>query len=408
MRRVAVFSLGGIGNFGDEIIGDTTSWLIRSLRPDLEPVSVQLQPFARHYPVSQLPDYVLGRLYWAVTRRVLRHCPLSVRFPFERLAWRMRNGRYFRSHLRGTSAAVYAMGMIKYCNQGFCYLAAMVNEEATRLGIPVMMSAASVARADPSDLRCRQLRAALHEPSVRAISTRDGEPGVERLRRDYGLDLAEVSPVGDPALWIPECYGIRRDPSACGPVGVNLARRGLFATYGSGADDASLVAFYGALGRELDRRGLDWVLFSNGMDQDERFGRDLLAAHGWPAEKLLPRAKDVRGFIRRVGSFRAVFGLRLHSCLTAWALGVPVAGIVWEDKIACVAASLGASRHFIPARSLSASEAADNLLRAMSEPIDRMKLDQLRAATRAALVRFLDAAPGDASGGGMSQEGKMG
>lgn len=408
MRRVAVFSLGGIGNFGDEIIGDTTSWLIRSLRPDLEPVSVQLQPFARHYPVSQLPDYVLGRLYWAVTRRVLRRCSLSARFPFERLAWRMRNVRHFRGHLRGASAAVYAMGMIKYRNQGFSHLAAMVNEEATRLGIPVMMSAGSVARADPADLRCRQLRAALHEPSVRAISTRDGELGVERLRRDYGLDLPDISAVGDPALWIPECYGIRRAPSDRPVIGVNLARHGLFATYGSEANDDSLVAFYGELGREFDRRGLDWVLFSNGMDQDERFGRDLLVAHGWPAEKLLSRSRDVRGFIRRIGSFQAVFGLRLHSCLTAWALGVPIAGIDWEDKITCVAASLGASRHFIPARSLSASVAADNLLRAMSEPIDRMKLDQLRAATRAALGRFLDGVPGDASEGGMSRGGGMG
>lgn len=408
MKRIAVFSLGGIGNFGDEIIGDTTAWLIRSLRPDLEPVPVQLQPFARHYPVSQLPDYVLGRLYWAVMRRVMRTGSPSARFPYERDALRLRNGRYFRSHLRGASAAVYAMGMFKYRNQGFCHLAAMVNEEATRLGIPVMMSAGSVARADPADARCRQLRAALHEPSVRAISTRDGEPGVERLRRDYGLGLPDITAVGDPALWIPECYGVRRDPSACGPVGVNLARRGLFACYGSGADNASLVAFYGALGRELDRRGLDWVLFSNGMEQDERFGRDLLAAHGWPAEKLLPRSQDVRGFIRRVGSFRAVFGLRLHSCLTAWALGVPVAGIDWEEKVSRVAASMGASRHFIPARSLSAPVAADNLVRAMAEPVDRMAIGRLREATRTALGRFLDGVPGDASEGGMSQRGEMG
>lgn len=407
MRRVAVFNLGSIGNFGDEIIADTTVWLIRSLRPDFETEFVQLQPLARHYPISLLPDYVFGRLCWTVVRRVLRHSPPSVRFPFDRLVWRMRNGRYFRSHLRGAAAAVYAMGMIKFRNQGFCHLAAMVNEEATRLGIPVMLSAGSVAQVDPSDVRCRQLREALHEPSVRAISTRDGETGVERLRRDYGLDLPDLSAVGDPALWIPECYGIRRDPSACGPVGVNLARHGLFATYGSGADDASLVAFYGEFGRELDRRGVDWVLFSNGMDQDERFGRDLLAAHGWPAEKLLPRSQDVRGFIRRVGSFKAVFGLRLHSCLTAWSLGVPVAGVDWEDKIRCVAASLGASAHFIPARSLSATAAVDNLLRAMSEPIDQMALSRLREATRAALGRFLEGVPGDASADGKPRRGGL-
>lgn len=390
MNKAVVFSLGGIGNFGDEILADTTAWLIRSLRPDFETEFVQLHPFARHYPKQLLPDYVLGRLCGAGARRVLRHCPLSVRFTFERLAWRMRNGRYFRSHLHGASAAVYAMGMIKFRNQGCSHLTTMVNRKATRLGIPVMMSAASVARADPSDLRCRQLRAALHEPSVRAISTRDGETGVERLRRDYGLDLPDLSAVGDPALWIPECYGIGRDPSNCPVIGVNLARHRLFADYDGGASDGELIAFYGALGRELDRRGLDWVLFSNGMDQDERFGRDLLAAHGWPAGKLLPRAKDVRGFVRRVGSFKAVFGVRLHSCLTAWALGVPVAGVDWEDKIAYVAASLGASAHFIPARSLSASAAVDNLQRAMAEPIDRTRVDQLRAATRTALGRFLD------------------
>ncbi len=405
MKRIAVFNLGGIGNFGDEIIGDTTAWLIRSLRPELETVSVQLQPFARHYPRLLLPDYVLGRLYWTIMRRVMRTSSSSARFPYERDALRLRNGRYFRSHLRGAAAVVYAMGMIKYRNQGFCHLAAMVNEEATRLGIPVMLSAGSVARADPSDSRCRQLLAALREPSVRAISSRDGEPGVERLRRDYGLDLPDISAVGDPALWIPECYGIRRDPSVCGPVGVNLARRGLFACYGGGADVATLVAFYGALGRELDRRGLDWVLFSNGMEQDERFGRDLLAAHGWPAEKLLPRSRDVRGFVRRVGSFRAVFGLRLHSCLTAWALGVPVAGIDWEEKISRVAATLGVSRHFIPSNSLSAPEAADNLVRAMSEPVDRMVINRLREATRTALGRFLDGVSGDVPDGGMSHKG---
>lgn len=391
MRRVAVFSLGGIGNFGDEIIGETTAWLIRSLRPDLEVLPCELHPRLRDYPLVLRGDWFLGRALRLLYRSgFFRRVLGSRRLWFDDLTWRVRVGRYGRNRLARADALVYAIGMIKFRNQGHSSLAALLNAEAQRRGIPVMLSAGSVARADSSDSRFLQLQRALRLPVIRAISSRDGETGVERLRRDYGLDLSDLSAVGDPAFWIPECFDIRSAPADRSVIGVNLARHRLFADYDGGASDDELIAFYGALGRELDRRGYRWVLFSNGMAQDERFGRELLAAHGWPAERLLPRPKNVREFCLRVNSFACVFAIRLHAALTSWALGVPVAGIAWDDKIRLVARTLGEEGRFLGSDALDVARALDVLEAARANPVDRSRITALREATRSALARFLD------------------
>ena len=87
----------------------------------------------------------------------------------------------------------------------------------------------------------------------------------------------------------------------------------------------------------VEERGWDWVLFSNGMAADQKFGTMLLRALGCSDRtKILPTANNSVDFLEQIRSFKLVFGARLHACITSYALDVPVVGLIWSEKLRTV------------------------------------------------------------------------
>lgn len=385
--NIAIVALESINNIGETILAETTAFLVRRICPDAKISRVQFCPNGCDGILAPCHHAFLARL----VLRLSKWTHGGVAWRFKNLYFRLRLGNHFLRALRASDAVVMAVGAFKFSSQDFSYLYNLVAEKASDAGCPLMLSAASIAVPDVRDWRSRQLAQALAVPCWRMCSTRDGEMGIARLRSGYRLPSSvPVKAVGDPALWLPDLTGVSRVPkSERRYVGVNLIRGKIYKAYRGGVSEEQLLEVYRVLLSELDARGIEWRLFSNGIRSDERFGDLLCARLNIPPNRRLPPPVSIHKFAQTVASFRAVFGARLHACLTSVAFRVPSVWLNWDDKFVYTADALGYSRALLEPRDLEGGLMVDRLEEMMARPFDDERIRSAKVATVTALAEFL-------------------
>ena len=305
--------------------------------------------------------------------------PLNYRLTM--VAYRVRLTRFFTNEFSGLDGIVTAVGALKFSTQDFSFIFKILTEVATSLDIPVFFSAASIEKPNNGDWRYHQLVEALNMPCVKIITTRDGIDGVSRLSSGYVLnpDIV-IDYVGDPALLIPDVYKIplhfdNRDNL----VGIGLVRRNIYKDYGTDSIDEEMI--YISLIRELDKRGIDWVMFCNGMKADYAMGKHILSKLNLPSDKLLPRPLSAESYIDMIQHFDVIFCARFHACLTAYALGIPIVGLLWDDKLRFFAKIMGVEALFCEASQLDGVSISDKIIEAIDYDYDKSNLELYKHKT---------------------------
>lgn len=206
-KKIVLFSLENISNTGDEILGATTEWLInKSTSGDI--IRAQLTPSIKDTTIAGRIKHVLLKPYLSfIYRTGIYRNGKSLDFYFKSVF----NG-YFKKMIANADMVILPVGMLKFATQDLSYFFDMITRECQRKGIPVMMSAMSIAKPDKSDWRYHQLVRAVNRECVKVITTRDGKDGLTLLRECYVKNPNIVTDyVGDPALWIPEVYRIAKE-----------------------------------------------------------------------------------------------------------------------------------------------------------------------------------------------------
>ncbi|MCR4621958.1 MAG: polysaccharide pyruvyl transferase family protein, partial [Clostridiales bacterium] len=223
---------------------------------------------------------------------------------------------------------------------------------------------------------------------VRIVTTRDGEWGVERLKGHYisreGILSAKA---GDPGLWAPLVYGIEKQDS--GVLGINVIRPEIFAAYGNRAGEKEMLEFYSELIRCLEEAGRPWALFTNGVDRDFKFAQKLVNRLGLEPNRLLPKPESAAELVRTVSGFGLVLGVRLHACIAAAALSIPVAGLMWDDKLRFFARVLDRENCFMEVDEADPDRALTLLSEADKTPIDTGSISRLALQTRDGIRQFM-------------------
>ena len=382
MKQIALVCLETINNGGDGILADTTRYLLS--QENVRVVTVQLEPeyeerFGALDPAS--------KLVYRATRKFnkLTH---GGSFATKRLFYTKLRKQYFVERFRGLDGVVVAIGMLKFRTQKFSFLFEAVTKAADQLNIPVMFSAVSVARPDEKDKRYRQLKNAVNSPSVRVVTTRDGEWGVERLRKHYiSREGIFISGAGDPGLWSPRVYGIEKQPG--GILGINVIRPEIFAAYGNNAGEKEMLSFYTGLIGRLTQMGRPWALFTNGVEMDHEFALKLIHRLGLDESCLMPRPMSARELVMTESRFCLVLGARLHACIAAAALGIPVAGLLWDDKLRFFARTLGRENCFMEVDDADPDRALTLLSEAEKTPVDTGATALLALQTRDGIRQFM-------------------
>ena len=392
MRKITIASLSSIGNVGDDLLGLSTEWLVnRYGGSELITERVQLMP---SYTQLVKKGYLLSCFaipFNFLARNLKPDGRLA--FLFWNITYLVKNFFYYRHWIKNTDRIILPVGMLKFANQNFSYTFKLINSLASKFHKPVLMNAMSIAKADENDLRYHQLVGAANASAVWGITSRDGIDGLSLLRRNYVRREMITDFVGDPALWAPEIYNKSNKTiteSNNEIIGVNLVRKSIYASYKEEKfSPEQLKNLYKEIVNELDKRGYKWVFFCNGMSEDYDLGLELIKELGLPKEKLLNRPLSVQEYVDTVSTFKAVFGARLHACITSVALGIPVVGLLWDNKLKYFSKTMGIEKFFISASNLNGENVVNSLEEAMKFPFDYSNRDFYKERTAEYIDKFV-------------------
>ena len=391
MKKIAVVGLYSIPNMGDLILCEASQYLTKKIREDVEIVPVDVCPrYKSDYRGMEYIKYRISRKMKTIAEKKFEYKDNSeYRYNYEYKMWQIRLERYYKKMFKGVDAIMFAGGgFLKFRTQGLNYYVEMIVKIAKEHNIPVMMNGVGIEGYSDSDIRCQQLKKIINEDVMKVITTRDD---IDTLENKYIYNKnIKISRVGDPALWTPECYGVKRNEER-DVVGINIIRGKVFQDYGNKASYDELKEFYKALIQEIESRNEKWVLFSNGMKGDQQFGREILSELGLEIPKyLLPAPKTSMELLDMVKSFKCIFGARLHACITAYSIDVPIVGFIWNEKTRIFAQVIGKKENFFEEAEMDVKKISDRLLEAASEEYDTSIRDELKQLTVSYMKEFLD------------------
>ena len=398
-RTIGVVGLLTNENVGDYLLVEATKHLLRTHDPDTMLVDIDVDPMdAGVRSGMRRLNFRIAAIMKVFQRPVLS-VVRSPRFgyAYHSLYWRTKLGWYYRERIKDLDAVVFAGGgFIKYKTQGLNYIDELILEAARKREIPVMMNAVGVEGYSETDIRCQRLKKALNSDNVRAITTRDD---IDTLRERYMANPhTHTEQVGDPVFWLAEMDMVDRRPDGDAPagrrrIGVNLLNPANFSVYGGDLSPDAVVNFYRSLIAELKRLDADFFLFSNGMTVDQSFGESLVETMNLRPEQLIHRPLTSAEFVNLVAGFDIIMSARMHAGITAYALNVPVVGLIWGEKLQFLTRITGLRDRYFDEHELDPQRIARLLVSDDLPEPDYARRDELRERTRRHLVAFVESLP---------------
>lgn len=385
---ILLFSLESINNAGDEILRVTTEYLIKQVST-CKIIRIQLKP-------RKSDVYGLNRLYWylgTILRKISKYIPIpNLSYRVKNVGYVVSYGGIFQNRVKEADKVILPIGMLKYSTQDFSYVFNMITSICSKLGKPVLMSGMSPEIKNVDDWRYKQLVNAVNAPSVKMITTRDGQKGVDIINSQYLKRNIPCEYVGDPALWIPETYNVKRceNKTSLPTIGVNIIRNGIFDDYNKSYTDDKLFALYSELLCLLDEKGWNWKLFCNGIKSDWKVIEKIASELNIQADRICPIPQNGEEFVKMISQYDAVFGARLHTCITSVSLSVPIVGFVWDDKIKYFSETMGIENFFFHPSDMTAEKVVKALDEAMSFQIDISNREKYKHKTMESIRTFLN------------------
>lgn len=256
-------------------------------------------------------------------------------------------------------------GLVKFRQEVLYRQVSEIIMEAQKHNVPVYLNAVGVEGYDVEDQRCRKLEIALNQSCVKMISVRDD---LVCLKEKYMHNSeTRIKEVYDPAIWSKNTYRIhRRNKIKEGFIGLGIARDSLFSDYGiPEVDREYLLNLWKKIISILELKGYKWKLFTNGLDQDERFAEQVLKEIGH-GEKL-EQAINSNNLVHEIAQMDGMIACRMHSNIIAYSLGIPSVGLVWNDKMGFWSKKCNCEERYIAYPELKAEEIVNALENAMRE-----------------------------------------
>jgi polysaccharide pyruvyl transferase WcaK-like protein len=398
-RTIGVVGLLTNENVGDYLLVEASKHLLRAHDPDTMLVDIDVDPKNESVRSGMRRlNFRVAAIMKAFERPVLS----LVRSPrlaylYQYAYWRTKLGWYFDERIRDLDAIVFTGGgFIKYKTQGLNYIDELILTTARRRGIPVMMNAVGVEGYSETDIRCQRLKRALNFENVKVITTRDD---IDTLDDRYITNPDTITErVGDPVFWLGDMEIVERSAGdrADRPgnrIGINLIKPQNFSVYGGDISPDAVINFYRNLIAELQRLDADFFLFSNGMTVDQTFGQSLVATMNLRSDQLVHRPTTSAEFVNLVAGFDIILSARMHAGITAYAIDVPVVGLIWGEKLQFLTEITGLRDRYFTEHELDFAKIARMLVSNDLPQPDLERRTELRERTRRWLAAFVESVP---------------
>lgn len=382
--KIVLISLCMSHNLGEHLVIKCSEYLFKQVAPEEQFQFIEcdlygrVQRTAKFYTAVQNNAFGcsrnpsrLDKMIRRVVQKGKRMARGTARDLFARLEWntdpnyapRLRS--YYRNILRSADLVVFAGGgIIEYSYNSYQDAIELIVRESRRAGIPVVFCAVGlVGECDPKSYRFKTMQRALLSDNVKLITVRDH---VDLINTHYLHGIKTAHLVADTAVWASEAFGITAKPHPV--IGVGLVRENAFESYNRPIPYANLVEMYRAMLSELTARGYHWRLFGNGFENDQEFGEKLLNQLGLDSSLLLPRITECSDLLETIAGFQGIITFRLHSCISAYSMGVPAVVISWNDKVDDFMKTIGFPERAMSGHRANAKEIVDQMELAMSQP----------------------------------------
>ncbi len=166
-------------------------------------------------------------------------------------------------------------------------------------------------------------------------------------------------------------------------IGIGVISPDIYQRNGSAFSEEDVLAMYTGLIAELEKRGYEWQLFTNGLLGEYRFGiRILKMLHKSVRRHIGFHILSARSLVKKISGFRAVIAARMHANIIATSLDIPSVGLVWNDKMNLFAQMIGCEHRYPDVERIKdASYVVDVMELAIKEGYDRESMDAMKAAT---------------------------
>ena len=373
---VLILGISNISNMGDDLIAETTDYLVKSINPGAD--ICHRDAFLRW---KQLLGFNRWLAFLLTAIRVFFE--KTKLYLFSEWAFAAQHCVYYKSILKNANCCIVTTGMLKYSSQAHGYMYSVLCRIADEMNIPVLLNAKSIQPGNPRDKRYIRLKVAIHRKNIH-INTRDGVDGVRILKEHYNID--NTSFVGDPALWAGEMQTIDNWKTTA-EVGINLIRPSIYQDYGQIVSAERIIQLYWEMCDELTRRGHRWAFFCNGMEDDYSWATELINSNKGYSFTPPSTTKEL---IQTITSFNIIIGFRLHACITAVAFDVPVVGMIWDPKARFFAKSIGIDHFFVEPNQLEASHIVDLVEERLSVCSINNNKEMLKNKCKNAIAVFLE------------------
>ena len=395
-KTIGVVGLTTNANVGDYLLVEAAKYLLRAHDPDTILVDIDVDPRGRAVRAGKRGiNFKVSEIMGAFQAPILSvfRGPRA-EYLYTTWFWKMKLGWYFKEKIKNLDAIVFAGGgFIKFKTQGLNYLDELILNVAHERGIPVMMNAVGVEGYSETDIRCQRLKRVLNYDNVKVITTRDD---IDTLNSHYITNPNTVTArVGDPVFWLKEMEIVDEslpipESESGNRIGINLINPGNFSAYGGSVSRDTVINFYRNLIAELQRLDADFYLFSNGMRVDQRFGASLVASMNLRKDQLIDTPRNSAEFVNLVAGFDIILSARMHAGITAYAIDVPVVGLIWGEKLQFLTEITGLRDRYFDETELDYKKIAAMLVQNdMPEP-DAGRRNELRNSTQHHLASFVD------------------
>jgi len=269
-------------------------------------------------------------------------------------------------------------GIIKYRYQKFYQYIDEITKIAQANDIPVIMVGVGVEGYDQQDEKCQILKKALNRKCVKSITTRDD---IECLNSSYiERDDLKGRHVADPAVFSSDIYGIAKNKESK-VVGLGVVREGIFRSNGIDIGREELFELWSGIIEELEKRCIDWKIFTNGWSSDMKFAINLmkfLKREEEMDEKVIPVPENAPQLVNKIANFKGVIAGRLHANIISYSLDIPAIQIVWNDKLKMWSETIGYPEDSFEVSRWDSKAIVEQLLDSMNEGYRRIDMEEFK------------------------------
>ena len=390
MKKIVLISWQYAQGIGDRLVSECNEYLFRECLSDADFVYTDL--FAREKePASNRNDTFAIRCYRKGLNLLramgLTSAVFNARFKIVP-GFRKQFENDFQKMFQGADLIVISGGgLIKHnAYLDMSVIFEIISKVSLDMDIPLAINAVGIEGGfSLKKAACRRYQKALTGKNVIEVTARDN---FEELQQYMQGSAIPHSLIADSGVWAAEMLGISPDMESK-TIGIGVITPVRFAEEGRDFSEDNLTQLYLDLISEVEKKGFEWKLFSNGLDTDHAYAEKLIKLLGKdPEQYLAKRPFTSKELISIEGGFCGVIAARLHALIIAYSLAIPFIGISWNDKTNQFADAIGYPDRIFGVDSFDPAVMVEQMIQAVATGYEAERRDAFRRTSKEFVARM--------------------